>query len=875
MARSFPVTCIRRFLAGALLAVDLGMAACGGGASPAPNPQPTLSSLSPSTGVVGQANVVTVSGAKFVDSSIVEWNGSPRKTSFISSTSLQAEIAAGDLAAAGPQPVTVLTPAPGGGTSNALLFSVLNPAPVISSINPASAGVGGPDFQIAVFGSQFVASSTVQWNGSPRPTTFISSTVLTAQISGFDLITLGAANITVVTPAPGGGISAAVALNIVNPVPQISSMNPLAAQVGSAGVSLTIQGAYFEPSSVILWNGSPRPTTVGFDIIYGQLTAADLATPGPQSVSVFTPTPGGGTSNTLIFNVGQPVPAITSISPAAAVAGGKAFTLNVTGSNFVASSIVQWNGSPRSTSYLSSTSLQAQIAGADIASAGPDIVSVWTPGPGGTLSTAVPFSVSPAPFATTSLSPGYEFAGQPAFVLIVNGAGFTNASSVTWNGVARATTFVSSSQLRTTIAATDIANTGYADVAVSDPSQPGGSTNALMFPIRTPTPAANLVVVPQTANDLVWDQTHGLIYLSVPDYAGATGNTVQALNPTTGTVVNSTFVGSDPERLAIADDDSYLYVGLDAIYRVRRLVLPGLTADIDIPLDRLSSQPYFAIDIQPAPGIARSVAVSLGAQGVSPVAQGGIAIFDDATVRPLAAAGGAQSGGGLFDTLQWGFTPYLLYAADNEVATYNQFEFYTLGVNSDGASLMADVEEPFGGFNFRIHFDRGTGLLYSDKGGVVDPRTATPVGSFTASGLMVPDSGSGAAYFIGQLPAQTGTWNYTLEMFDLTRFTPVYEFTLTGLQAPPTNMIRWGTHGLAIATEGGPVLLVSGTFVGGNALAQLPHGPPITENVHDWHKPPQSRCGKSAAPAIACNAAARPIADGGAGSAPASTLEAR
>ena len=93
-----------------------------------------------------------------------------------------------------------------------------------------------------------------------------------------------------------------------------------------------------------------------------------------------------GTSN--------PVPSLTSISPASAVAGSAAFIMNVTGTNFINGSVVNWNGSALTTTYTSSTQLSASIPAADIASAGSASVTVFTPAPGGGTSSAQTFTIS-------------------------------------------------------------------------------------------------------------------------------------------------------------------------------------------------------------------------------------------------------------------------------------------------------------------------------------------------------------------------------------------------------------------------------------------------------------------------------------------------
>ena len=82
-----------------------------------------------------------------------------------------------------------------------------NPAPAIVTISPNSYDQGGPRFTLSVVGSNFISSSTVQWKGSPRPTTLVSSQLVTAEISSSDISAAGPDAVTVVNPAPGGGSS--------------------------------------------------------------------------------------------------------------------------------------------------------------------------------------------------------------------------------------------------------------------------------------------------------------------------------------------------------------------------------------------------------------------------------------------------------------------------------------------------------------------------------------------------------------------------------------------------------------------------------------------------------------------------------------------
>ena len=112
----------------AVLAGCSGSSPSGGstpGSPAAPAPAPVLASVTPSSMIAGSAAfTLTVDGASFTTSSVVSWNGSGRPTTYVSATRLTAEISAADVGSAGTAQVTVSTPAPGGGTSTAAVFTV-------------------------------------------------------------------------------------------------------------------------------------------------------------------------------------------------------------------------------------------------------------------------------------------------------------------------------------------------------------------------------------------------------------------------------------------------------------------------------------------------------------------------------------------------------------------------------------------------------------------------------------------------------------------------------------------------------------------------------------------------------------------------------
>jgi len=217
---------------------------------------------------------------------------------------LQASITAADIASAGTATVTVFNPTPGGGTSNGVTFTINNPIPMITNINPTSATAGGVDFTLTVNGTNFISASKVRWNGADRTTSYISGTQLQASIAAADIASSGTATVTVFNPTPGGGTSNGVTFTINNPIPTITNINPSSATAGGVDFTLTVNGTNFVSGSIVRWNGANRTTSyISSTQLQASITAADIASSGTATVTVFNPTPGGGTSNGVIFRV--------------------------------------------------------------------------------------------------------------------------------------------------------------------------------------------------------------------------------------------------------------------------------------------------------------------------------------------------------------------------------------------------------------------------------------------------------------------------------------------------------------------------------------------------------------------------------------------
>ena len=232
------------------------------------NPLPAIvMPLSPSTATAGGGDfTLTVNGSNFISGSTVIFNGVSESSQPISSTKIQATINAADIANGGTFSVTVSNPSPGGGTSNSLTFSVMNPVPTISSLSPTHSAAGAA-INLTVTGTNFLASSVVTFNGKNEPTTFVSATQLTAAVPASDAIGTSPATVSVSNPSPGGGASQILNLILDN----FSVSGPSGAVTVTAGqpapfsLTVTPSNANGFPNQVTLSaSGGPAMTTITF-----------------------------------------------------------------------------------------------------------------------------------------------------------------------------------------------------------------------------------------------------------------------------------------------------------------------------------------------------------------------------------------------------------------------------------------------------------------------------------------------------------------------------------------------------------------------------------------------------------------------------------
>ena len=180
------------------------------------------------------------------------------------------------------------------------------------------------------------------------------------------------------------------------------------------------------PDSTVL-----QSTLVGAGVTNRTWTVSMPITGGSYEFRLFINSSRAATSPPVFVDGSlNPAPVVSSLSPTSAFSGGGPMTLTVNGSNFASSSVVQWNGNARPTTFVSSSQLQATISVTDLAATGTTLVSVFTPSPGGGTSASLTFTINAGP--SLAVSATSVVGGSSVTVTLTNGFG----GSVDWLALA-------------------------------------------------------------------------------------------------------------------------------------------------------------------------------------------------------------------------------------------------------------------------------------------------------------------------------------------------------------------------------------------------------------------------------------------------------
>jgi outer membrane protein assembly factor BamB len=324
----------------------------------------------------------------------------------------------------------------------------------------------------------------------------------------------------------------------------LTSINPSAVVAGAAGFTMTLTGTGFSKDSIVIFNQTPQPTTF---VSPTQLTATIDATMLTTQEEGMVTVEGSSQEDAQVSAGVQflvlapgPVPTVTTLAPSSVIVGSAGFVLTVNGANFTIGSSVLWAGAPLATTLVSPNQITASISASQLANIGTTPVSVQAySNPNAPISNVVSFVVAPVPPLTlNSVFPSIIAKGGGDFVLTSLGLSFAPNAVIQWNGTALVTSQVSSSVLRATVPAADIAASGTALITVQNSTGTGGTSAALPVSIQNPAPDAVALQI-------------------TPDHAGAIS--FQSMSfPTSSTW--SVDLGGQPSYALIADGKVFVTV---------------------------------------------------------------------------------------------------------------------------------------------------------------------------------------------------------------------------------------------------------------------------------------------------------------------------
>jgi hypothetical protein len=368
-------------------------------------PAPTITSLFPSTKNAGEGDfVLIINGTNFASNSTATINGVSRTVTYVSPVRLDMQVLAADIATAGNKPVIVTNPTSGLSSSavNLIVNASAGNAPNITGIAPSTAIVNVATGAITITGENLSgAAVTVDGNNVTPTSNSATQIVLPSQT----FTTTGSKSI-VVTTADGSD-STSVAVN--NPVPVLTSIAPASVTAGAGDTTITLTGSGFVAATQARAGATSLTTTfVSSTQLTAVIASSLLTAAGTLTITVFTPTPGGGTSGGQTFTINpalNPTPVITSLSPPVIQQGAQGIVLTVNGAGFVSGAVIQIGGENRTTEFVSATQLHTTLLAEDTLQAGALVVTVENPVPGGGVSLSSQVAVANLVLVQPTLSP--------------------------------------------------------------------------------------------------------------------------------------------------------------------------------------------------------------------------------------------------------------------------------------------------------------------------------------------------------------------------------------------------------------------------------------------------------------------------------------
>jgi hypothetical protein len=300
--------------------------------------------------------------------------------------------------------------------------------------------------------------------------------------------------------------------------------------------------------------------------------------------------------------------------------------------------------------------------------------------------------------------------------------------------------------------------------------------------------------LPLSTNDLVFDPKRGVLYATVNSYAAGAANSVLTIDPGSATVTGSLFVGSNPSVLALSDDGSALYVGIDGAYSVCRVDLGTNTVGPLVSLGSNSISARTAGQIAAVPGSSTQYVVSRRQPGFS-LDFAGLALYDSAKL--LAETDGFTAGDGITFT-----DPSTLFGCSNDASPSDLVRFSVTPTAITAGQDVTGLISP----SSRTLITYSGGWIFATDGQAMSAATMTSIGTYNVgaynlSGAVLPDADGANVWFL-----HTPNGSAALLDFDRTTFLLRRSISLAPVAGDvnldlASALVRWSPTGLAFRTS--------------------------------------------------------------------------
>lgn len=314
-----------------------------------------------------------------------------------------------------------------------------------------------------------------------------------------------------------------------------------------------------------------------------------------------------------------------------------------------------------------------------------------------------------------------------------------------------------------------------------------------------------------STNDLVFDSTRGVIYATL-NPTGDAGNSVVTIDPTSAKVTGALAVGGLPSVLAISDDGSALYVGVntpagppalfpgvDGADSVRRIDLASMTPGPAVSLGSNAISKLTAGRIVAVPRSSTRYVVSLRQPGFTPDFAG-LALYDgDTLISQLDAFYGSG------DSIAFADPSTLFGCSDGEdPSELIEYNVTTAITPAPGAKVNGLLT---GGLLTRIAFNGG--WIFTNNGQTVSAKTFALVGTYNDSiiatfpnnAAAVPDPDGADVWFLRTTDSfSPGLLDFDRTTFQLRRTISLAPLTVDSDLANATALVQWSPTGFAFKT---------------------------------------------------------------------------